>query len=75
MLSRYGNFQNEEGGMKRFYKYKTKRLLMSTNVMVLQRKKNRTQGREGKKGKKNQSGKKIKGQVKLALARIPGIRF
>lgn len=59
MLSRYGNFQNEEGGMKRFYKYKTKRLLMSTNVMVLQRKKNRTQGREGKKGK---GGKKKEGR-------------
>ena len=59
MLSRYGNFQNEEGGMKRFYKSKTKRLLMSTNVMVLQRKKNRKQGREGKKGK---GGKKKEGR-------------
>ena len=37
--------------MKRFYKSETKRLLMSTNVTVPQRKKNRKQGREGKKGK------------------------
>lgn len=51
MLSSYGTFQNEEGGMKRFYKSETKRLLMSTNVTVPQRKKNRKQGREGKKGK------------------------
>lgn len=51
MLSSYGTFQNEEGGMKRIYKSKTKRLLVCINVMVLQRKKNRKQGREGKKGK------------------------
>ena len=44
MLSSYGTFQNEEGGMKRFYKSETKRLLMSTNVTVPQRKKNRQQG-------------------------------
>lgn len=60
MLSSYGTFQNEEGGMKRFYKSETKRLLMSTNVTVPQRKKNRKQGRE--KEKKGKGGKEKEGR-------------
>lgn len=66
MLSSYGTFQNEEGGMKRFYKSETKRLLMSTNVTVPQRKKNRKQGRkERRKGRKRKRKEEEEGRNRV----------